>query len=263
MAMASAARERNIPMVLCLREMKDWAKHLELLGEVAAGLAAVLAPHEPGGAALPETLRAPAQFVGRIARPAARADGERAAGPPRALITGGGGGDGRVASFYNLALEAIAGVRRGEPIDCRLVTGPLFQGWRELRLIEGVSVAPYVADLPGALAASDLIICQGGYNTIAEVEQAGRKAICIPAERFYDDQVSRARQAAGEHSHFRVFEGGQAPELAALIRECLAAPTPAAGAALPGGRRAAQILIEMLGAPGASDRTPRPPDRPL
>ena len=42
------------------------------------------------------------------------------------------------------------------------------------------------------MTAADLVICQGGYNTVSEVSQLGLPSICVPGMRDLDDQV-RAR----------------------------------------------------------------------
>src|SRR2546423_5965775 len=44
-AMAAAARERRVHMVLCLREMKDLASHLETLRGLEPHIEALLIPH--------------------------------------------------------------------------------------------------------------------------------------------------------------------------------------------------------------------------
>jgi len=46
------------------------------------------------------------------------------------------------------------------------------------------------------------VICQGGYNTIAELTTLGVPAICLPAERKFDDQHERAMKTAETYSHF-------------------------------------------------------------
>ncbi len=246
MAMATAAVERRIRMVLCLREMKDTAAHLDTLRRLQPHLDAVLLPHDCASGSVPEPWRSRVRLVGTIARPAERPPvGEQA---PRIVVTGGGGGGAGVVDFYNLALQALAEFRALRPgVECLLVAGPLFLDWRSLRLVDGVRVLPFAADLPSLLASADLVICNAGYNTTAEVAQAGAPTICIPAERYYDDQHARAEQYAREHPLFRVWRGPGSAGLASVIRESMdSGPPGPPPPAPPGGPRAAQFLLDFL-----------------
>ena len=107
-------------------------------------------------------------------------------------------------------------------------------------------LAAGVGELPGLLASADLAISSTGYNTAAEVETAGVRAIFVPAPRSHDDQYARAERRARQHSHFRVFRGATTSALAALMHESLASPPPRRAAPPDGGYRAAQFLIDLL-----------------
>ena len=245
LSMARAAIQVGVPMVLCLREMKDTAGHLSIMSELAPHFAAVLAPHDPQAIDAPEPWRSKMHFVGRIARPPQHSPAGNTQG--RIVVTGGGGGGRRMVNFYNLVLEALAQARREDPhLECMLVTGPLFTDWRELRCVDGIKILPFVADMPELFASADLVISSAGYNTAAEVESAGVRAIFVPAPRSHDDQQARAERQARENPHLHVFRGKTATEMLALIHQCLGGSPPPRGAPPVGGYRAAQLLIDWL-----------------
>ncbi len=53
----------------------------------------------------------------------------------------------------------------------------------------------YIPDIQNLIAAANLVICFGGYNTINEVVAASRPAIILPSRTLTDDQVRRAKEA--------------------------------------------------------------------
>jgi predicted glycosyltransferase len=249
-AMVSAAIERGIPMALCLREMRDTAAHLATMSKFAHHIQAVLVPHGEGTITAEEPWRSRMHFVGNVVRPPAPAG--VATQRYSIVITGGGGGQRRTVDFYNLALDAVAILRRqaaneAANFDCLLVTGPLFSEWLELRLADGVRVLPYAPSLPSLLASASLVVCRAGYNTVAEVSEAGVQAICVPARCAYDDQHARAARNAQLDSRFAVFNSKDPAALAAVMREALSAPVvPPVAQASNGGSAAARILIGLL-----------------
>lgn len=112
------------------------------------------------------------------------------------VVTTGGGGDG-----YELLHAVAEGIRQAEgplSFDCLAVSGPLMpedQG-AELRAAfeghDGVRYHDFVDDLPDTLAAADLIVSMGGYNTVCEVLDAGRPALIVPRVEPRREQLIRA-----------------------------------------------------------------------
>jgi predicted glycosyltransferase len=223
--LAYAAIARGIPMVLCLRDMKEGAGYY--FSEYPENtIRRVIVPHSSLEIDLPEDLNRKAIFVGTILR---RSRIQPAAvpmeGKAQVVICGGGGGDPAMAQFYNLVLQAIAEARASRSLDATLITGPLFQGWRRLKLIEGLRVIPFEPNLPSLLATADLVICQGGYNTLAEVTALGPTTICLPLATSSDDQFKRARQVSAAAPNFEVFAHSDPGELARLMLACLDRPS--------------------------------------
>jgi len=246
-AFLRASVEAEVPCAICLREAKKGV-YEERLGPHLAHFQCVIVPHDPGDYEIPRELEARTHFVGPIVRPMTappRESHER----PVVLITGGGGGYPGTVHFYNLALKAFAEARREDPrLDGRLVTGPLFDDWARLELVDGARVAPFDPHLTEGFAQADLVVCQCGYNTMAELERVGTRTILVPAARTLDDQFARAQRLARTYPHFSTFVGSSPQELGRLIVDAVAegrrppAPRPVADR---GAERAAAILRAM------------------
>jgi UDP-N-acetylglucosamine--N-acetylmuramyl-(pentapeptide) pyrophosphoryl-undecaprenol N-acetylglucosamine transferase len=248
-AFISVAVESRVPIVLCLREMKNFTRYVSEMGHLWPHASLILIPHEAGTFELPEPMKSKSCFVGRIVRPiSATRDFDRDPDRPRIVVSGGGGGYPGTVDFYNLALKALAEIRRQYPaFEGRLITGPLFKDWLQLNVLDGVRVIPFDPDSIGSFAAADLVICQGGYNTVAELEQLGTKAILVPAKRTADDQFARANRASNQHSHFQTFVGSEPGELAQLAVDLLRRPISLPSSEpLTGATRAAEELCAFL-----------------
>jgi len=246
---AEASITSGIPIVLCLRQMKDLARYLHHAQSILPHIKLILIPHDENAFDLPEEIQNKSCFVGQISRPIkGRRQPNNRLDAPHIVITGGGGGSSSAVDFYNLAIRAILELRKEYPkLESRLIAGPLFRGWHQLEPIEGLPVIPFEADTLGAFASADLVISQAGYNTVAELEQVGTKAILVPAERTWDDQFARADRAERLHPHFWSFRGSDPIALARLASESLRDTTPAvSGPQCEGAGQAARCLYAML-----------------
>jgi len=249
LALASAALKSKLPIVLCLREMRELDGYLAHIRELLPCISLLLIPHESNAFELPETLHAKSRFVGQIVRPIKTApDRIQHSTRPLVVITGGGGGYPGTVKFYNLAINALACLHQDHPtLQGRLIAGPLFQDWLRLESVRGIAVIPFEPDMNGAFAAADLVISVAGYNTVAELQQIRTKAILVPAERMWDDQFARARRAAQPRSNFRIFLGSSPADLAGLAQEFLQESLPASSSnSLDGANRAAHCLHSMI-----------------
>jgi predicted glycosyltransferase len=110
-----------------------------------------------------------------------------------------------------------------------------------------VRVIPFDPHIISTFANADVVICQGGYNTIAELTGLGRQTICVPAHREFDDQFERALSSAGSHAHMHPFRGRTHTELAKTIETCLnAKPISASSSVADGACRAADELHALV-----------------
>jgi UDP-N-acetylglucosamine--N-acetylmuramyl-(pentapeptide) pyrophosphoryl-undecaprenol N-acetylglucosamine transferase len=60
--------------------------------------------------------------------------------------------------------------------------------------LDGETV-PFIANMPGAFAAADLIVCRSGAGTVSELAAAGRPAILVPFPFAADDHQARNAEA--------------------------------------------------------------------
>ena len=204
-------RELSIPAVLGLRDIVDrpevvratWTKEkiYDALREyydliLVYGLPEILEVREAYG--LPPEIGSKVRYCGYIAspRPPAHDPAEirRELGleSPLVVATVGGGGDG-----FPLLSSFVQAVRQIPNISAVAVTGPLMastdrQRIRQLAEGEGrIVVKDYVPDLPAYLAASDLVLAMGGYNTVAELLGLGRWALVLPRDWRYGEYAER------------------------------------------------------------------------
>jgi predicted glycosyltransferase len=246
---ADAVVASNIPIVLCLREMRDLASYLAHTHGLLKQVSLIVIPHPEGTIRLPAELATKSCFVGQIARQTTlTAIPERDPATPRIVITGGGGGYPGTAEFYNLAMKAIANLHGSYPaLKAQLIAGPLFRDWPLLRLVDGIALIPFEPDTTSKFAEADLVICQAGYNTVAELEQLGTKTLLVPAERQWDDQFARAARAIRARGNFRMFRGETPAELANVAAELLRERLSSAIVPKPeGGIKAARLIYEMV-----------------
>ena len=251
-AFASVILQQELPVVLCLRETRDLARYVERLEFLLPHVELILIPHDPNEVLLPEPLARKSCFVGKIARQmsfAAADTSQRSGGGKKIVISGGGGGYPGTVAFYNLALSAMAELHLGGlTAETQLIAGPLFTDWQKLELVGGVRVVPYDPNLAQTFAEADLVICQAGYNTVAELNLAGTRVVLVPAPRKWDDQITRAQRMVQENLQFRILQTSSPKDLATLVAELLRQPLPQrrVPAQAQGAQRAAEKLCAML-----------------
>jgi len=244
---AEAVIDCEIPIVLCIREMRELHRYLEEVSGLLEHVDRIIIPHAPGTFNLPGRLSSIACCVGQIARSIRNRSKVQNLQGRRVLIAGGGGGYPGTVEFYNLAVQSIAELRRHcHSIKGHLVTGPLFSDWHRLRLKEGITLSPFEPDWPSKGAESDLVICQAGYNTVAELELLGTKAVLVPAEREWDDQFARAEHVSRRCQRFRTFTGTKSSELSQIASDLLSEDIPDCAAPLADGAAKAARLIYAL-----------------
>jgi predicted glycosyltransferase len=100
---------------------------------------------------------------------------------PFAVATVGGGGDG-----LPLRSTFVRAVKSLENLSAVVVTGPLMSAVDRGKIVALVGDDPciivkeFIADLRSLLAAADVVVAMGGYNTTAELLALRRRALVMP-----------------------------------------------------------------------------------
>jgi predicted glycosyltransferase len=146
----------------------------------------------------PESVARITHFCGYLKRPTAQP--ARDAGPPRVLVTTGGGGDG--LALIRTYLEGLAELPRSTALRTTVVFGPqMSPGDREGLLkqfgyLADVSFLDFEADLAERYAAADVVVSLAGYNTVCELLSFAHRAILVPRAEPVQEQLIRARLLA-------------------------------------------------------------------
>ncbi|MGA9773563.1 MAG: glycosyltransferase [Blastocatellia bacterium] len=181
----------------------------------------------------PDSVKAKTFFCGYLKRPteAATRDG----GPPRVLVTTGGGGDGsRMIEAY---LEGLSVLPRNVALETTVIFGPQMPESKRDDLLErfgflaDVTFLDFEPDLTKRYAEADVVVSMAGYNTVCELLSFARRAILVPRSQPVMEQLIRARLLARQGLFDLVEPQDLSPET--LMGKVLAAFKPAAVAATP------------------------------
>src|SRR5712691_1712299 len=214
---------------------------------------------------IPEAVRRRVQFSGYIAKDRwleQSVNGRetwtqaRRAGDRRVLVMGGGGGD--AAPMLLAAIEAWESLRyllNGEAV---IVVGPLMapadrtEVERRARRVAGVQVIHSSTTMLSLVAAADLVVSMGGYNSVVEAVAARKPLVICPRTAPRREQLMRAEIMArlGLAQVARLDgEGDAAPRIAdAMVAALKAGPPPDRAwraIDLRGTERVADLLLKM------------------
>jgi len=180
----------------------------------------------------------------------------RRAGDRRVLVMGGGGGD--AAPMLLAAIEAWDSLRyllNGEAV---IVVGPLMapadrtEVERRARQVAGVQVIHSSTTMLSLVAAADLVVSMGGYNSVVEAVAARKPLVICPRTAPRREQLMRAEIMArlGLAKVARLDgEGDASARIAdAMVAALKAAPPPDRAwraIDLRGTERVADLLLEM------------------
>jgi predicted glycosyltransferase len=120
-------------------------------------------------------------------------------------VTTGGGGDGfHVLDSYLKMLERMKEQSILPAFQSILVTGPFLSKNDTDLVLEragalGIQAYDFFPDMETLIAASDLVVCMGGYNTLCEVLSSNIMSLVIPREIPRKEQYIRARAFSNEH----------------------------------------------------------------
>ena len=118
------------------------------------------------------------------------------------VVTTGGGGDGLpVMDTYLSMLEERKGAA---PFKSIIITGPFMPKQHRKRIFKrsrklGVRTFHFHRPMEKILAAADLVISMGGYNTLCEILSQKRVSLVIPRETPRKEQLIRAQVFKDQH----------------------------------------------------------------
>lgn len=209
----------------------------------------------------PASLAAKCTYAGYISRlpPVGAADELRrqlSCGADRlVLVTVGGGGDGGpLVEHYLKGLTSVGGITVGGRVHHHVVCGPEMPAAERASLRarygdrDDVAIVDYTSDLVGTMAAADVVVSMGGYNTVCEILSLRKAAVVMPRRRPRLEQWIRCTRLA-QRGILRVVdpEDDPASNLINAVRQALAGPqlAPALGH-LDGLETFARLLPQLL-----------------
>jgi UDP-N-acetylglucosamine--N-acetylmuramyl-(pentapeptide) pyrophosphoryl-undecaprenol N-acetylglucosamine transferase len=115
---------------------------------------------------------------------------------PTLLLFGGSQG---AHAINKVVIESLGALRREVPaLHIIHQTGERDYNEAQAAYLEAggsAEVYPFIDDMPGVFARSDLLLCRSGASTVAEVMAAGKPAIFVPFPRAADDHQKRNAEA--------------------------------------------------------------------
>jgi predicted glycosyltransferase len=152
------------------------------------------------------------------------------------LVTPGGGQDGfQIIETY---LTAIRAASNNYQFRSLVVCGPEMPERQKTKLHRKAAADPrvmfydFTGEMISLMAASDVVVAMGGYNTVCEILSLKKRAIVIPRVRPTEEQWLRAERMS-QMDMFKIIHPDevtpQRPErLMETLMECLAADHPLA-----------------------------------
>lgn len=208
---------------------------------------------------IPQDVGQKTRFTGYVYRPMpvqpARAIRESFKIPagPFVLVTVGGGEDARDA--LDLVRNALR-VRPLEGFSAFITTGPMCPDSvrRTLTEEEGnrILITEFVEDLPSLIAAANLVVCMGGYNSLSELLAYGHRGIVLPRTAPRREQLIRASFLANMGFVTNIIPGGCTP---LALRETIEAKLSDKAeplsekrrmVKLDGGGKAADLILSLV-----------------
>ena len=179
---------------------------------------------------------------------------------PFVLVMGGGGAD--AFPLAKAFLDAVPSILKSVPLNALIISGPNMPPEDRQKLIDQaagqpVQVETSVEDPTALLRRATVVLTMGGYNSLVEVLQWGKKALVVPRSAPSAEQQLRSRLFA-DRGLVRMLEPEQlspaklCDALLALLKDD-AVPLASKVPPLDGARRAAALLLQD----GALDAVPQ------
>jgi len=118
------------------------------------------------------------------------------------LVTTGGGGDGHAVMDHFLTM--LEDSPRHQPFKSILITGPFMPKQEREDILSrakrlGIRTWEFYQRMEEIMAAADLVVTMGGYNTVCEILSQGTISLVIPRETPRKEQLIRAKALHGQN----------------------------------------------------------------
>jgi hypothetical protein len=221
------ARDAGRRQAYISRARKDHDDPVRWVREIAPGITRVF---PLGTEEVPDVIRQPL---------GSKSIWNDAGGVVRVAISAAGGGHADAEDFLDKALAGVASFAQDadRQVSIFVVLGPNFTGRVTLPAgIPGnVSITHYLDPWHSLYNGTDLLICQGGYNTVQELLHHGTAAVTVAGSRPYDDQSARLASIVAQ-ANVRIAQpdaasiAGHLAALAIVARRGMVPPSPPDGA---------------------------------
>ncbi len=264
------ARERGTFVACSLRDIlvrkQNQQAHEQRVCEIAnAWFDLILVHGDPALVTIGETfsragdLRCALHYTGYVVKraPAVRAMPRNGR---RTIIGSIGGGRSEEGLHLLETLAAAAGLLEGRiPHEFRIFAGPFMPDDSYARLerlsagARNIRLAKYTPDLTAQLAAADLSVSLGGYNTTMDILRTGVRAMILPAEDSGDREQALRASKLERLGAIEPIDPAHvtAPELAAQIERALERPPRRLDLDLNGAENTRELLSTLSGARAA------------
>ncbi len=144
---------------------------------------------------------------------------------PTLLILGGSLGARRINELISESIDSL------EDLDINVIwqCGKLYyEALREKhqKLPDNFKLQAFIADMPQAYSASDIVVSRAGANTLSELAAVGKAAILIPSPNVAEDHQTKNAQALSSHDAAILFQEKQSAEdLMATLRNLVSDPS--------------------------------------
>jgi predicted glycosyltransferase len=161
-------------------------------------------------------------------------------GPPRVLVTTGGGADG--TELIQTYLDGLFALPRSIALQTTVVLGPQMAAHDRAAVLEKYSAladvwfVDFEPDLTSRYADADVVVSMAGYNTVCELLSFDLRAVLVPRANPVEEQLLRARLFAARGRFDYVEPEERDPGiLMSRVLAALSRPSPsAAGVDLDG-----------------------------
>jgi predicted glycosyltransferase len=118
------------------------------------------------------------------------------------LVTTGGGGDGHAVMDHFLTM--LEDSPRHPPFKSILITGPFMPKHEREDIFSraknlGIRTWEFYQRMEEIMAAADIVVTMGGYNTVCEILSQGTISLVIPRETPRKEQLIRAKALHGQN----------------------------------------------------------------